>query len=117
MEVFIATPKKFFLLKITFMFHLWRICIHCDCLHEVLQGIFFPEKILNVYFYADFKIVVFLNGQKDRAKKLETDVRVLDEGSERDQTWGRGGQPTLPGLFHSTFQPSQRGFFSVHPSV
>ncbi len=29
----------------------------------------------------------------------------------RDKTWGRGGLPTLPGLYHSTFQPSQRGFF------
>jgi hypothetical protein len=27
------------------------------------------------------------------------------------KTWGRGGLPTLPGLYHSTFQPSRRGFF------
>jgi hypothetical protein len=35
----------------------------------------------------------------------------------RDKTWGRGGLPTLPGLFHSTFQPSRRGFFWVHTCV
>jgi hypothetical protein len=29
----------------------------------------------------------------------------------RDKTWGRGGLPTLPGLYHSTIQPSLRGFF------
>jgi hypothetical protein len=29
----------------------------------------------------------------------------------RDKTWGRGGLPTLPGLYHSTIQPSRRGFF------
>jgi hypothetical protein len=33
---------------------------------------------------------------------------------ERDKTWGRGDLPTLPGLYLSTFQPSQRGFFRVH---
>jgi hypothetical protein len=37
--------------------------------------------------------------------------RTMDEGSERDKTWGRGGLPTLPGLYHSTIQPSRRGFF------
>ncbi len=30
---------------------------------------------------------------------------------------GGGGLPTLPGLNLSTFQPSQRGFFSVHTSM
>ncbi len=35
----------------------------------------------------------------------------------RDNTWGRGGLPTLPGLNLSTFQPSQRGFFRVHTSL
>jgi hypothetical protein len=35
-------------------------------------------------------------------------VISMDEGSERDKTWGRGGLPTLPGLYHSTIQPSQR---------
>jgi hypothetical protein len=33
---------------------------------------------------------------------------------ERDNTSGGGGLPTLPGLYLSTFQPSQRGFFRVH---
>ncbi len=36
---------------------------------------------------------------------------------ERDNTWGGGGLPTLPGLYLSTFQPSQRGFFRVHTFV
>ncbi len=36
---------------------------------------------------------------------------ATDEGRERDNTWGGGGLPTLPSLYHSTFQPSQRGFF------
>jgi hypothetical protein len=32
----------------------------------------------------------------------------------RDNTSRKGGQPTLPSLYMSTFQPSQRGFFRVH---
>ncbi len=32
---------------------------------------------------------------------------------ERDNTSRVGGLPTLPGLYLSTFQPSQRGFFRV----
>jgi hypothetical protein len=32
---------------------------------------------------------------------------------ERDKTGGVGGPPTLPGLYLSTFQPSQPGFFRV----
>ncbi len=43
-------------------------------------------------------------------KSVRTDG-AMDEGSERDKTWGRGGLPTLPGLYHSTIQPSRRGFF------
>jgi hypothetical protein len=35
----------------------------------------------------------------------------------RDNTWGRGGLPTLPSLMLSTIQPSQRGFFRVHMSL
>ena len=35
----------------------------------------------------------------------------------RDDTWRVGGLPTLPGLYLSTFQPSQRGFFRVHTSM
>ncbi len=42
---------------------------------------------------------------------------AMDEGRERDQTSRGGGLPTLPGLYHSTFQPSQRGFFWVHMCV
>jgi hypothetical protein len=41
----------------------------------------------------------------------------MDEGRERDHTSRRGGPPTLPGLYHSTIQPSQRGFFRVHVFV
>ncbi len=41
----------------------------------------------------------------------------MDEGRERDNTSRRGGPPTLPGLYHSTIQPSQRGFFRVHVFV
>ncbi len=33
---------------------------------------------------------------------------------ERDNTSRVGGLSTLPGLYLSTFQPSQRGFFRVH---
>ncbi len=32
----------------------------------------------------------------------------MDEGIERDNTSGGGGLPTLPGLYLSTIQPSQR---------
>jgi hypothetical protein len=41
----------------------------------------------------------------------------MDEGSEGDKTLREGGLPTLPGLYHSTIQPSQRGFFRVHMFV
>jgi hypothetical protein len=44
-------------------------------------------------------------------------VVTMDEGRERDNTSRRGGPPTLPGLYHSTIQPSQRGFFRVHVFV
>jgi hypothetical protein len=36
---------------------------------------------------------------------------TMDEGRERDKTSRGGGLPTLPGLYLSTIQPSQRGFF------
>ena len=42
---------------------------------------------------------------------------IMDEGSEGDKTSREGGLPTLPGLYHSTIQPSQRGFFRVHMFV
>ncbi len=35
----------------------------------------------------------------------------MDEGRERDNTSRKGGLPTLPGLYHSTIQPSRRGFY------
>ncbi len=35
----------------------------------------------------------------------------------RDNTSRGGGLPTLPGIYLSTFQPSQRGFFRVHTFV
>ncbi len=44
-------------------------------------------------------------------------VHTMDEGRERDKTSSGGALPMLPGLYHSTFQPSQRGFFRVHTSV
>ncbi len=44
-------------------------------------------------------------------------VPHMDEGSEGDKTSREGGLPTLPGLYHSTIQPSQRGFFRVHMFV
>ncbi len=62
----------------------------------------------------------------DRCSRLETPpphsvnkwlAFSMDEESERDKTWGRGGLPTLPGLYHSTIQPSRRGFFWVHTCV
>jgi hypothetical protein len=48
---------------------------------------------------------------------VSRDVLTMDEGRERDQTSRRGGLPTLPGLYLSTIQPSQRGFFWVHMCV
>ncbi len=43
---------------------------------------------------------------------------LMDEGrKEGDNTSRCGGLPTLPGLYLSTFQPSQRGFFRVHRFV
>ncbi len=44
-------------------------------------------------------------------------VLPMDEGRERDKTSRGGGLPTLPGLYLSTIQPSQRGFFWVHMCV
>ena len=44
-------------------------------------------------------------------------VLVMDEGSEGDKTSRERGLPTLPGLYHGTIQPSQRGFFRVHMFV
>ena len=44
-------------------------------------------------------------------------VGHMDEGRERDKTSRGGGLPTLPGLYLSTIQPSQRGFFWVHMCV
>ncbi len=44
-------------------------------------------------------------------------LETMDEGRERDNTSRRGGPPTLPGLHHSTIQPSQQGFFRVHVFV
>jgi hypothetical protein len=41
-------------------------------------------------------------------------VPLMDEGIERDNTSGGGGLPTLPGLYLSTIQPSQRGFHRKH---
>ena len=41
-------------------------------------------------------------------------VLAMDEGRERDNTSRRGGPPTLPGLYLSTIQPSQRGFYRIH---
>jgi hypothetical protein len=38
----------------------------------------------------------------------------MDEGRERDNTSRKGGPPTLPGLYRSTIQPSQRGFYRIH---
>ncbi len=38
-------------------------------------------------------------------------VYSMDEGRERDKTSRGGGLPTLPGLYLSTIQPLQRGFF------
>ena len=38
----------------------------------------------------------------------------MDEGSEGDKTSREGGLPTLPGLYHSTIQPSRRGFYRIH---
>jgi hypothetical protein len=54
------------------------------------------------------------HGDKYRAKGMYRGKKyryTMDEGSERDKTWGRGGLPTLPGLYHSTIQPLRRGFF------
>ncbi len=41
-------------------------------------------------------------------------VTTMDEGRERDNTSRKGGQPTLPGLYRSTIQPSRRGFYRIH---
>jgi hypothetical protein len=48
------------------------------------------------------------------AARLTTEVRIMDEGIERDHTSGGGGLPTLPGLNLSTIQPSRRGFYRIH---
>ncbi len=46
--------------------------------------------------------------------RLIQKLTTMDEG---DKTSRGGGLPMLPGLYHRTFQPSQRGFFWVHMSV
>ncbi len=38
----------------------------------------------------------------------------MDEGREKDNTSRKGGLPTLPGLYLSTIQPSQREFYRIH---
>ncbi len=55
----------------------------------------------------------------DRGPTCENNgyVVFMDEGRERDKTSRGGGLPTLPGLYLSTIQPSQRGFFWVHMCV
>ncbi len=55
-----------------------------------------------------FQLWIFLNFWSSKP---------MDEGIERDNTSGGGGLPMLPGLYLSTFQPSQRGFFRVHTSM
>jgi hypothetical protein len=52
------------------------------------------------------KIVTFIN-------RLQQSVTSMDEGRRGCNTSRRGGLPTLPGLYLSTFQPSHRGFFRV----
>ena len=54
---------------------------------------------------------------QSEVKKLALCVNTMDEGSEGDKTSRKGGLPTLPGLYHSTIQPSRRGFFRVHMFV
>ncbi len=44
-------------------------------------------------------------------------ILPMDEGRERDNTSRVGDPLTLPSLYLSTFQPSQRGFFWVHMFV
>jgi hypothetical protein len=51
-------PKSFFSFENNFYVPFW------------LLSIFFPEKLRYVSFYADFRIVVFLNGKKMGAKKI-----------------------------------------------
>ncbi len=46
--------------------------------------------------------------------RTQTKGLNMDEGIERDNTSGGGGLPTLPGLYLSTIQPSQRGFYRIH---
>ena len=58
-----------------------------------------------------------MKGEPGLATGLTTLGALMDEGSEGDKTSREGGLPTLPGLYHSTIQPSRRGFFRVHTFV
>ncbi len=52
-----------------------------------------------------------------RSKQRRHLCRIPWMKEKRDNTSREGGLPTLPGLYLSTFQPSQRGFFRVHTFV
>jgi hypothetical protein len=54
---------------------------------------------------------LYLSVLQQTVLPLDLSVLHMDEGIERDKTWGRGGLPTLPGLYYSTIQLSRRGFF------
>jgi hypothetical protein len=49
--------------------------------------------------------------------KKKTDKGESYPWMKEDTTSREGGLPTLAGLYISTFQPSQRGFFRVHTRV
>ncbi len=74
------------------------------------------EPFFSQQFVPNFWSTLF-RGTKNTAELHSVFVEIMDEGRERDKTSSGGGLPTLPGLYLSTFQSSQRGFFRVHTSV
>jgi hypothetical protein len=50
-------------------------------------------------------------------EKQDTAVRLLINPPKTISILHPWGLPTMPGLFLSTFQPSQRGFFRIHTCV
>jgi hypothetical protein len=68
--------------------------------------------VSKVHGYSSEKVNKHLRRWRSRVQLTDPWMKEV-----RDNTWRVGGLPMLPGLYLSTFQPSQRGFFCVHLGV
>ncbi len=65
---------------------------------------------------APVRLTVELSRLRDQSVKWKSCSKSWMK-EERDNTLEGGSLPTLPSLYLSTFQPSQRGFFRVQTSM